>query len=134
MGLSPYSMILLAAGGEERIENIAPGAAVREALAGQILNVVNCLNSPGVGMMRVQVEGGIILDLTGDQNLLTNSGMIEAQRLAPGDGVRVRDGFARCVSVERLMGDYMVYDLVVEASPNDEPWIVANGLVVNAQL
>lgn len=132
MGLSPYAMILDAAGEEKRIEDLRPGDRVMEALAGKTLEVVNCLNSPGVGMMRISVEGDILLDLTGDQNLLTDSGMVAAQRLAPGVGVRVKDGFAKCLAVEPLLGDYMVYDLVVENIPDGAPWIVANGLVVNA--
>lgn len=134
MGLSPYSMVLLADGGEERIENIRPGDRVLEALSGQALEVLDCRNSPGVGMVRVEAEGGIVLDLTGDQNLLTSAGMLAAHRLSPGTGLRARDGFVRCDAVNSLMGDYMVYDLVVAASANDEPWIVAGGLAVNACL
>ena len=91
MGLAPYTMVLLASGGEERIENIRPGSAVREALAGHSLDVANCLNSPGVGMVRVQVEGGLLLDCTGDQNLLTSSGMLAAHRLVPGTGPEIID-------------------------------------------
>ena len=133
MGLSPYAMICTAAGEEKRIEDFRPGDTVREALTGRSLEVVNCLNSPGVGMMRIHVEGDIILDLTGDQNLLTDSGMLAVQRIAAGTGIRVKGGFARCTGVEAILGDYMVYDLVLENVPDAEPWIIANSLVVSVR-
>ena len=131
MGLSPYAMILTATGEEKRIEDFRPGDLVYEALTGRSLEVVNSLNSPGVGMMRIRAEGDIILDLTGDQNVLTDSGMLSVQRITAGTGVRVKDGFARCTGVEAILGDYMVYDLVVENVPDASPWIVANSLVVS---
>lgn len=131
MGLSPYTGILTPAGEEKRIGNIVAGDRVREDLSGAALVVADNLNSPGVGMVRVHAGADTILDLTGDQYLLGDSGKIAANRVAPGTILRSATGYAQCHSVEPLMGDYMVYDLVPADTPGGA-WIVANGLVVAA--
>lgn len=132
MGLSAYAMITTADGGQKRAEDIVAGDLLREALTGQPLVVTTTLNGPGVGMVRVTTENEIILDVTGDQNLLTDAGMLAANRLAPGVGLRLADSFVKCRDVQTLMGDYMVYDLEVENAPDLTPWVLANGLVAEA--
>lgn len=132
MGLSPYAGVVTGAGDEKRSEDLAPGDAIRNAAGGGDLRVVKCLNSPAVGMMRVCAEGGVILDLTGDQPVLSENGPVAAQSLAPGVGLRGADGIVKCTAVEALMGDYMVYDVVVENAGADGAWMFAGGLAVGA--
>ena len=133
MSLSAYTMIATADGGQKRAEDIVAGDILREALTGQNMVVTTTLNSPGVGMVRVTTENDIILDVTGDQNLLTDAGMLAANRLAPGTGLRMADGFVKCRDVQAIMGDYMVYDLEVENAPDLTPWALANGLVAGVR-
>lgn len=133
MGMAAYAGVLTSDGMEKRAEDFQAGDLVFEALTGQPLEVINSLNSPGVGMVRIMAEGDIILDLTGDHNILTDAGMVAAHRVAAGAGLRARDGFVKCTGVETLMGDYMVYDIQVVTEPGAEPWVVANGVVVEVR-
>lgn len=133
MGMSAYTLLTTVAGDLKRAEDIVAGDELKEALTGQTMVVVTTLNSPGVGMVRVTAEDDTLLDVTGDQNLLTDSGMLAANRLVPGTWLRTAAGFVKCLRVEPLMGDYMVYDLEVESEPDLTPWALANGLVASVR-
>ncbi len=129
MGLSAYTMIATADGSEKRAEDVSPGDCLIEAGSGGTAVVKKSLQGPGVGMIGIVLENGDVLHATGDQCVAAAGGPVRAADLPPGMSVPTRTGSARCAEAAPLMGDYMVYDIVVE-SASASPRLWAGGMMV----
>ena len=83
-------------------------------------------------MFRLVVEGGALLDLTEDQQILTNAGLVQANSIRPGTLLYIHGAYDKCVEAARLMGDFMVYDIVVSNDTGNILCLSANGFAVTA--
>lgn len=129
MGISAYAAVTLADGTEKRAEDVAAGDSLLETGGGAALPVRKVWQGPAVGMFRVVLTGGGMLDLTGDQNIMTANGFVAAGQIQPGTRVRTLDGDVVCSEAQGLPGDFMVYDIVPE-NPANAPCIAANRIWV----
>lgn len=127
MGISAYSGIALPEGTTVRAEDVAPGDLLANPLAGGTLTVKKVWQGPGVGMFRIAAAGAL-LDLTGDQAVLTAAGPLEARQVRPGTLLVTAAGQAACTEAAPIMGDYMVYDIVPDSAAS--PCIAANGFLL----
>lgn len=129
MGISAYAVVGMADGSEKRAEDIEAGDRLADPISGGAFTVGKIWQGPGVGMIRVAAQNGDDIDLTEDQNLLVGDGRVAAGQVAPGSPLRTRDGLTVCTGTERLMGDYMVYDIVPEGGAGGAS-LCANGFAV----
>lgn len=129
MGISAYAAVTLADGTEKRAEDVAAGDSLLETNSGTSLSVRKVWQGPAVGMFRVALASGTMLDLTGDQKIMTASGLVAAGQIQPGTQIRTLDGYAVCGEAYALPGDFMVYDIVPE-NPATAPYIAANRIWV----
>ena len=132
MGFSAYALVRMADGSEKRAENIEKGDRVADPLTGGSFTVKNVWQGPGVGMFRVTGANGTDLDLTEDQVLVTGGGPVRANQITPGAILRLEQGTTSCSGAERLMGDFMVYDIVPAADTGGPAHLAANGLIAAA--
>ena len=131
MGLSAYTMILAADGTEKRAENIVPGDMVKNPFTGKDQAVRKVWQGPAVGMFRIAADDGGTLDLNEDHAVLTGGGLMKAAQIQAGTVLRTAAGTARCVEATRLLGDFMVYDVVLE-DDGSQPGLIANGYCVGS--
>ncbi len=129
MGISAYAAVTIADGTEKRAEDVVAGDTLLETGGGAALSVRKVWQGPAVGMFRVALTGGVMLDLTGDQKIMTANGLVAAGRIQPGTQIRTLDGYAVCSEAYGLPGDFMVYDIVPE-NPAAAPCIAANRMWV----
>lgn len=131
MGVSAYGMVLLADGSLKRAEDLQIGDLVREALSGLPVAVRQVWQGPGIGMMRLTADNGELLDVTEDTVFLAETGPASADRIPPGTPLRTDAGTAHCTDTSAMMGDYMVYDIVLDGA--DAVFITVNGFVIQAR-
>lgn len=129
MGISAYAAVTVADGTEKRAEDVVSGDSLLDASGGTALSVRKVWQGPAVGMFRIALTGGRMLDLTGDQKIMTAGGLVAADRIQPGTQIQTMDGYAVCGEAYGLPGDFMVYDIVPE-NPAAAPCIAANRILV----
>lgn len=127
MGLSAYGTVLAADGGEKRVEEIDVGDRLLDAASGGVAVVRDVWRGPGVGMMRLTARSGEVLDVTGDQFVLTLAGPVAAAQAAPGAHLRTYAGATDLSGAAAIPGDYMVYDVELEPAG---AFILVNGIAV----
>ncbi len=136
MPFPAHVKLMLADCREEPAANLQAGVLLREALTGQPAPVAAVSAGPGVGIMRLTTQGGLILDTTEDHPVLTDQGLVLAAAVRPGARVVVPGGYDVCIGNERLLGDFKVYQTTLGPDrPAAAPYpacIVANGVVVQA--
>ena len=128
MGLSAYALVLMADGTEKRAENMEAGDMVADPVTGGSRRVRKIWQGPGVGMFRITAANGATLDLTEDHPVLCGGSASPVGNVAVGAPLGSRDGAVACTGAERLMGDFMVYDIVMEDG-GDQALLLANGIV-----
>lgn len=129
MGLSAYALVLMADGTEKRAENMEAGDMVADPVAGGGRRVKKIWQGPGVGMFRITAANGAALDLTEDHPVLCGGSPTPAGNVAVGATLGSRDGAVSCSGAERLMGDFMVYDIVMEDG-GAQALLLASGMIV----
>lgn len=131
MGVSAYGMVLLADGSLKRAEDLQIGDLIRNALSGHPVAVRQVWQDPGVGMIRLTADNGELLDVTEDTVFLVETGLASVDRIPPGTPLRTDAGTARCTDASAMMGDYMVYDIVLDGA--DAVFIIVKGFVIQAR-
>lgn len=132
MGISAYANIVTAAGDTIRAGDASEGDSLREALSGKALRILNIWQGPAVGMFHIETLDGVSIDLTEDHRLCTDRGVQWATEIRVGARLRTATGWTECSAAHPLSGDFMVYDIKLEKTSGEDPWLVANGLVVGA--
>ncbi|MCD8351447.1 MAG: hypothetical protein LUC93_12640 [Planctomycetaceae bacterium] len=132
MGISAYANVLIAADDSVRAADVSEGDRVIEGLSGKARLVLNVWQGPAVGMFHIETLDGPGIDCTEDHRIYTDRGPMWANEVRVGAKLRTATGWTECSAAGRLAGDYMVYDIKLEPINFDEPWLIANGLVVGA--
>ena len=132
MGLGAYILVRDAQGLDKRVEDVRQGERMFDPVSGIGRAVTKIWQGPAVGMYRIVLENDSLLDLTEDHAVMTADGLLPANRIATGTMVLAEGGYSRCVEATPLPGDFMVYDLVVDAKDGGMPCLLAGGAVAGA--